>query len=87
MTNEQVIETCKHYKKEFFPKSEYCANIHSEKRTTEDVLSHCGYMCDKIIAGDLNEHIEKTMRWLGFIQGCLWSTGLCSIDDMKDNNR
>ena len=87
MTNEQVVELCKLYKKEFFPKSEYCAEIGSEKRTTEDTLSHCGYMCDKIISGELKDNIEKTMRWLGFIQGSLWSLGLCSISDMKTHNK
>jgi len=31
--------------------------------------------------------VEKAMRWLGFIQGGLWSQGFYSIEDMKNHNR
>jgi len=31
--------------------------------------------------------LEKAMRWLGFIQGVLWSTGTRSIDEMREDNR
>ena len=30
---------------------------------------------------------EKVMRHLGFIQGCLLSTGHLTIDDLKNHNR
>jgi hypothetical protein len=30
---------------------------------------------------------EKVARWLGFVQGVLWSFGVCSIDEMRDLNR
>jgi len=30
---------------------------------------------------------EKAMRWLGFIQGALWTKGLATIDELKDMNR
>jgi len=30
---------------------------------------------------------DKAMRWLGFVQGYLWSIGAAEIDDMKDDNR
>ena len=31
--------------------------------------------------------LEKVGRWLGFVQGVLWSYGVCSIDEMRDLNR
>jgi hypothetical protein len=30
---------------------------------------------------------EKVARWLGFVQGVLWSYGVCSIDEMRNHNR
>lgn len=29
---------------------------------------------------------EKLMRWIGFMQGALWSLGLVSIDDFREMN-
>lgn len=34
-----------------------------------------------------DERREKAMRWLGFLQGALWSDNLLTIDDLKDMNR
>jgi hypothetical protein len=31
--------------------------------------------------------LDKVNRWLGFMQGTLWSTGLYSIDNMREHNR
>lgn len=30
---------------------------------------------------------EKFMRWLGFMQGALWSEGIYTIDEMREHNR
>lgn len=30
--------------------------------------------------------IQKTMRWLGFVQGTLWTKGLATIKEMKGHN-
>jgi len=30
--------------------------------------------------------LEKAMRWLGFIQGVLWATGVRTIDEMRADN-
>jgi len=48
---------------------------------TRKILDH--------VAGDKDDRgiIEKAMRWLGFIQGGLWSQGFYSIEDMKNHNR
>jgi hypothetical protein len=41
------------------------------------------------LAGDRDDRgdREKAMRWLGFIQGGLWSLGVSTIDEMKNHNR
>lgn len=54
-----------------------------------ELLEHARWMCDEIIMliGKYDEHVEKIMRWLGFVQGVLWSTGTYTIDQMKDDNR
>lgn len=36
--------------------------------------------------GGMPPKIEKAMRWLGFIQGCLMCFGTFSLDDMKKHN-
>lgn len=30
---------------------------------------------------------EKAFRWLGFVQGVLWSLGLVTIEEAKESNR
>jgi hypothetical protein len=30
---------------------------------------------------------EKAMRWLGFVQGYLWTATYCTIEDLKKVNR
>ena len=35
---------------------------------------------------DLTE-VEKVHRWLGFIQGVLFSEGVFTIDEMREHNR
>jgi hypothetical protein len=35
---------------------------------------------------EIQAAMEKAMRWLGFIQGVLWSTGVRTIDQMREDN-
>jgi hypothetical protein len=32
------------------------------------------------------ERLEKKFRWLGFVQGVLWTEGVIDIDDAKKQN-
>jgi hypothetical protein len=46
---------------------------------------HILWMCEQtkqIVTHDL----EKAMRWLGFIQGVLWTSQSVTIDEMKGDN-
>lgn len=33
------------------------------------------------------ERLEKIFRWLGFIQGVLWTEEMYTLDELKDHNR
>jgi hypothetical protein len=44
-------------------------------------------MIDKAILFVNENRIEKACRWLGFIQGCLWTNGIYSIEELKNHNK
>lgn len=50
-------------------------------------LSHARWMCVRASDFVATGEIEKADRWLGFIQGILWSEGKFSIGEMRDHNR
>jgi len=50
-------------------------------------LGHCLGMIPQMREFIATDHLEKTFRWLGFIQGVLWPLGIYSIDEMKNHNR
>jgi len=65
---------------------------HRPKNLTEDKLApveataHALWMCERI-KGMAHQDIEKACRWLGFIQGILWTRGIYTIDEMRGHNR
>lgn len=50
-------------------------------------LAHLHWMCDEAMGFVEAGRREKAFRWLGFIQGVLWSEGLVTIDDLKEASR
>lgn len=48
--------------------------------------SHLRYMIAEIKKWDASR-IEKAFRWLGFIQGAMWSQNICGIEELKEMNR
>jgi len=34
-----------------------------------------------------DQRLEKTHRWLGFMQGAFWVMGIYSIHEMRDHNK
>jgi len=61
------------------------------------MLQHARWMCQETLkflpkenegmsTEDRQKITEKAMRWLGFIQGVLWSTSTRSIDEMRADN-
>jgi hypothetical protein len=50
-------------------------------------FEHCLWMCYEIERQVRAGERDKAMRWVCFIQGVLWVSGLLSIDSMRDDNR
>lgn len=48
---------------------------------------HVAWMLCKIPEFMASDRREKAMRWLGFVQGYLWASGLAGIDEMKVWNK
>lgn len=46
---------------------------------------HLLEMCDKIISGVVKE--DKSHRWIGWIQGCVFIGGGASLKEMKKLNK
>lgn len=51
-------------------------------------MRHIAWMCVAVKAMVENDdQIEKAFRWLGFIQGALWSAELYSIEELRQHNK
>lgn len=53
----------------------------------EQILLHCHGMLYKMVDFVREGRIEKAFRWLGFVQGCLWSAGHYSLEELQNHNR
>jgi hypothetical protein len=53
----------------------------------QEALSHILYMIEEIKKFIKENRVEKAFRWLGFIQGLLWSYGIISLETLKEHNR
>lgn len=66
--------------------------------TGGEQVRHLLHMCDRMDevlntakpmddeAKDFTETLEKIMRWLGFMQGVLWSQGIYKLAEMRMHN-
>jgi hypothetical protein len=96
MIPERISKACQKYKDllfgykpirfptaEMIPASERdCRDYNREKS-----LQHAMWMCIVIEEQMTEGQYGKAERWLCFIQGVLWMNGLCSIDEMRADNR
>lgn len=57
-------------------------------QTNEHELSHARWMLDKMMqdAGGEGWSDRKVNRWLGFIQGILWTNKVFGIPNMRDQS-
>lgn len=49
-------------------------------------INHVVSMLPKMKRFLKENRVEKTMRWLGFVQGVLYSHGFFSIDELRRHN-
>ena len=91
MTPDHILKVVSYYSEKFIAlgvplvKHESSPGLCPDTRQTQ---SHAHWMCLEI-PGLLEtpNGFEKANRWLGFIQGVLWTSGVFSIDHMRDDNR
>jgi hypothetical protein len=50
-------------------------------------LQHVRWMCSRIADLAVAPDLDKTNRWLGFVQGVLFSEKVFTIKEMRDHNR
>lgn len=48
---------------------------------------HLRWMCQQIPGFLAEGRADKAQRWLGFVQGVLWSLGDYSLDELKEHSR
>lgn len=89
MTPEKVIEVIETYHQLFVER-----NIGKIDYPHDDLLDgeahgleHCHGMLDKMVEFAREGRMEKMFRWLGFVQGVLWTTRVYSLTDLKNHNR
>ena len=60
-------------------------DVINSERDELRVRRHLVWMCREAAAFP-DEKVEKMMRWLGFIQGCLFCFGAYTLDELKRHN-
>lgn len=89
MAPEKVIEVIEIYRQLFIErgigKTDYSHDILLDR--TEVGLDHCHGMLDKMVGFVREGRMEKVFRWLGFVQGVLWSNQVYTLTDLKNHNR
>ena len=89
MSSEKIAEALAFYKKRLqdygFPVKQYSDRLFAGRE--EDVLAHCHWMVVSAEGFLVQGRREKAMRWLCFVQGCLFTLGHYLIYELKDHNR
>lgn len=92
MKTEQMTKLLKHYYSLLETKGYEPIKVEGKDLPIEEIkynkhmLNHICWMCQEA-QQYVTENSEKTNRWLGFIQGVIWTSGIFTIDDMRDHNR
>lgn len=86
MTNEKVLEAVKFYQKRLpdvmskmnLPVAPARINLDQDTASLSrtEILNHLLWMLNEIPSLIKQERKEKAMRWLGFVQGSLFTMGL-----------
>ncbi|MFA6430035.1 MAG: hypothetical protein WCV84_06115 [Patescibacteria group bacterium] len=64
--------------------------MHSEDQTVVSprrAIQHAHLMLTSIRAHIQQGDLERAQRWLGFVQGVLWMSGIYTIAEMQTHNR
>jgi hypothetical protein len=81
MTDEQFIAAVTRYAERL--KLQGCEPLQGDTFS----LNHIAWMCYESAKHLETGKRDKAMRWLGFIQGVLWNSGLYDLQSLKNDNR
>jgi len=89
MVAEKVIEAIETYRQLFIERKIGKIDYpHDDMLNGAELgLEHCHGMLDKMIDFVHEGRTEKVFRWLGFIQGVLWTNRVYTLTDLKNHNR
>lgn len=89
MEAQKILEVIAVYRKRFLEQGISIVDFPhtSNPGSKGEILAHCHGMLDRMEGFIKEGRMEKTFRWLGFIQGCLWSTGEYTLEDLQNHNR
>lgn len=86
MTNQQMKDLCERYIAHFSELG-YLPHENQNASNSRERIGHALWMCTQIPDIIWRNLVPKANRWLGFVQGVLWTDGGFSIDQMKEDNR
>lgn len=88
MTPFQILDVVKKYDEILENKWVAASKINDDCKdiTDSEMLMHVRWMCQQIPNLIELDKMEKVNRWIGFIQGVLWSQKIFSILEMKEHN-
>ena len=88
MTAQQIVRVITLYEEKLATHQVFGgeADLDQKSPAKYEAIDHCRSMFPKI-----KEFAEKdqakAFRWLGFVQGCLWSNGIYSINELRAHNQ
>ena len=89
MKIEKIRKVMQLYREKFqsfgIQKKEYSHNV--KLNSSHSSLAHCYHMLDKMEVFIEQGRIDKVFRWLGFIQGVLWSRQVYALAELQEHNR
>ncbi len=89
MTREKVLEVIEKYHALFEELRIQFMEIDHGIRgpSREQQLSHCASMLPSMEAFIASGQMEKVFRWLGFLQGVLWTNSAYTLEELRNHNR
>lgn len=67
--------------------SDELIEIYMKSANRPNSIVHVVGMLPRLRVLIIEGHREKAMRWLGFIQGVLFSNNIYSVEQLKEHNR
>lgn len=93
MTPEKVLEVLDVYEAAFKRSDigkiqvKFDTRLKGAVQTTLFALMHSHGMIDEMRQFVADGRMDKVFRWLGFIQGVLWTNGWYTLAELMDHNR